>query len=69
MAVPFFDRLKDACGYDVGDDDCQVIFLGAVTEMQDEHRGLTVKDLNFAVWSHHRLRGDKQSQICTLNGA
>lgn len=47
--------IKDACGFDVSNDDCQVIFSEAVTEMQDEHPGLTVKDLDFAVWSHYRV--------------
>lgn len=47
--------IRDACGNDVTNDECQIIFTEAVAEMQTEHPNLTVRDLDFAVWSHYRI--------------
>lgn len=48
--------VRDACGMDMCNKDCQTLFTQAVELLQDRHKGLTVRDLDYAVWSHYRRK-------------
>lgn len=47
--------IQDACGHNASNADCQKIFTEAVTILKNTYPFLTVRDLDYAVWSHYQL--------------
>ncbi len=45
--------IKDACGCDVSNIECQLIYTEAVSILKNDYPNLTVRDLDYAVWSHY----------------
>lgn len=48
--------IKEACGCDVSNNDCQKIYTDAVSILRKEYPYLTVRDLDYSVWSHYRSK-------------
>lgn len=42
--------VRDACGEDITNEECQALFTDTVKELRKEHPGLTVRDLDHVIW-------------------
>jgi len=45
--------VKDACGRDVTNEECQELFTDAVSMLKDRHPGLTVRGLDSIIWNKY----------------
>ncbi len=48
--------IRDACGKDVSNEECQELFCKAVEKLQSQHPGLTVKDLDGVIWRKYSAK-------------
>lgn len=46
--------IQDACGCDLGNDECQILFAEAVQELRGEHPDLTVRILDGIIWRKYQ---------------
>lgn len=46
--------IQDACGCDVKNEDCQLLFTDAVDLLRNAHPNLTVRALDYTIWEHYR---------------
>lgn len=46
--------IRDACGEDVTNEECQILFAEAVEILQQNHPSLTVRDLDHTVWHKYQ---------------
>lgn len=54
--VHIHKSIKDACRCYVSNNECQQIYTEAVSILRADYPHLTVRDLDYAVWSHYRLK-------------
>ena len=48
--VHIHHSIVDACGMDVSNEECQILFTEAVELLKSAHQGLTVADLDNTIW-------------------
>lgn len=48
--------VRDACGHDISNEDCQVLFTDAVTILRVQHPNLTVRGLDGIIWRAYQIR-------------
>lgn len=51
--------VKDACGEDISNENCQILFSEAVAELVKEHPGLTVAKLDGIIWRKYQAKAVK----------
>lgn len=56
--------IKDACGMDVSDKECQIIFSEAVAELKNDYPKLTVKGLDSIIWNKNQKRQKNCENEC-----
>ncbi len=54
--------IRDACGIDVSDEECQIIFSEAVAELKADYPHLTVRDLDSTVWHTYQEMSANQKR-------
>jgi hypothetical protein len=47
--------IRDACGHDISNEDCQTLFTDAVTILRVQHPNLTVRDLDGIIWRAYQI--------------
>ena len=52
--VHIHHAIKDACGQDVSDDECQELFVGAVEILKKKYPSLSVRQLDGIIWGAYR---------------
>ena len=48
--------IRDACGHDISNEDCQTLFTDAVTILRVQHPNLTVRGLDSIIWRAYQIR-------------
>lgn len=48
--------IKDACGCNISNEECQTLFTDAVAIMREEHPGLTVRMLDGIIWRKYQAQ-------------
>ena len=48
--------IRDACGHDISNEDCQTLFTDAVTILRVQHPNLTVRGLDGIIWRAYQIR-------------
>ena len=48
--------IRDACGHDISNEDCQTLFTDAVTILHIQHPNLTVRGLDGIIWRAYQIR-------------
>ena len=48
--------IRDACGHDISNEDCQTLFTDAVTILRSRHPNLTVRGLDGIIWRAYQIR-------------
>ena len=48
--------IRDACGHDISNEDCQTLFTDAVTILRARHPNLTVRGLDGIIWRAYQIR-------------
>jgi hypothetical protein len=48
--------IRDACGHDISNEDCQTLFTDAVTILSTQHPNLTVRGLDGIIWRAYQIR-------------
>jgi len=48
--------IRDACGHDISNEDCQTLFTDAVTILHTQHPNLTVRGLDGIIWRAYQIR-------------
>lgn len=48
--------IKDACGCNISNEDCQTLFTDAVAIMREKHPGLTVRMLDGIIWRKYQAK-------------
>ena len=48
--------IRDACGHDISNEDCQTLFTDAVTILRAQHPNLTVRGLDGIIWRAYQIR-------------
>ena len=48
--------IRDACGHDISNEDCQTLFTDAVTILRTQHPNLTVRGLDGIIWRAYQIR-------------
>ena len=46
--------IRDACGYDVSNEECQILFTDAVTMLKNKYPNLTVRGLDGIIWREYQ---------------
>ena len=54
--VHIHHSIRDACGTDVSNDDCQILFADAVSILRKEYPNLTVRRLDNIIWRKYQGR-------------
>lgn len=48
--------IRDACGHDISNEDCQTLFTDAVKILRTQHPNLTVRGLDGIIWRAYQIR-------------
>ena len=48
--------IRDACGHDISNEDCQALFTDAVAILRARHPNLTVRGLDGIIWRAYQIR-------------
>ena len=48
--------IRDACGHDISNEDCQTLFTDAVTILHTQHPNLSVRGLDGIIWRAYQIR-------------
>ena len=48
--------IREACGHDISNEDCQTLFTDAVTILRVQHPNLTVRGLDGIIWRAYQIR-------------
>ena len=48
--------IRDACGHDISNEDCQTLFTDAVKKLRTQHPNLTVRGLDGIIWRAYQIR-------------
>lgn len=48
--------IRDACGHDISNEDCQTLFTDAVAILRARHPNLTVRGLDGIIWRAYQIR-------------
>ena len=51
--------IRDACGEDISNDDCQILFTDAATELREDYPKLTVAMLDGIIWRKYQTSKQK----------
>ena len=51
--------IKDACGEDISNEDCQILFTEAVKILEKDYSGLTVAKLDGIIWRKYQAARHK----------
>ena len=51
--------IRDACGEDISNDDCQILFTDAATELREDYPELTVAMLDGIIWRQYQTTKQK----------
>ena len=51
--------IRDACGHDISNEDCQTLFTDAVTILHTQHPNLTVRGLDGIIWRAYQIRAQR----------
>ena len=54
--VHIHHSIRDACGEDVSNEECQILFLEATDILRNDYPFLTVKDLDGTIWREYQAR-------------